>query len=337
MTKCGQHDHSDVADGKRLLLAFAVIASFMVLEAIGGVLAGSLALLADAAHMFTDATALALAAGAQWFAARPPDKRLHFGYRRIQVIAAFVNGIALVVLLSWIAFEAVRRLFFEPVPVDWTIMFGVAIMGFIANAVAFRILHSSHDSNLNVRAAMLHVMSDLIGSAAAIIAALVIAATGWVRIDPLLSILVAFLIGRSAWRLLKDTAHILLEGAPVDLDIGKLVKGVRDAAPAIEEIHNLHVWQITPEEPRLTMHTRIASADAAQDTLERIKTYLEEQHGIKRSTVQMEIGSMCPDIKSQETNMDYLQNDPELRFYAACSQPPPETAPPPGSLVGAHK
>lgn len=336
MSHCGSHDHSDIKDGKRLLLAFVVIVSFMVVEAVGGVLSGSLALLADAAHMFTDATALALAAGAQWFAVRPADKRLHFGYRRIQVLAAFVNGIALTILLGWIFFEAVQRLFFEAVAVDWGLMLVIAILGFLVNAAAFRILHASKDNNLNVRAAMLHVVSDLIGSGAAIVAALVIAATGWVRIDPILSMLVAVLIGRSAWRLLKDAAHILLEGAPNDIDMGKLVKGLRLAAPEVEDIHNLHIWQITPEEPRLTMHARIASAEAAQPALEKIKTYLGEQHGIQRSTIQIEIACPCVDINAYDASMDYLQRDPELRAYAAHSNQYGAN-PPPNALVGAHK
>ena len=203
MTACDHHHHhhAHAGDGKRLLAAFFVIAVFMVVEAIGGFISGSLALLADATHMLTDSFALALAASAQWFANRPADKKLHFGYRRTQVLAAFVNGIALAFLLLWIVFEAVHRFFFEPVSVQWPLMLNVAIIGLLANGVAFFILHNSKSDNVNVRGALLHVISDLVGSVAAIIAAIVIATTGWMKIDPILSIAVAALIGRSAWRL----------------------------------------------------------------------------------------------------------------------------------------
>ena len=308
MTHCGHdHHHHSTGDGKRLLAAFAVIAAFMVVEAIGGVLSGSLALLADATHMFTDAFALALAASAQWIAMRPADKRLHFGYRRTQVLAAFVNGVVLTVLLAWIVFEALKRFFFTPVVIDWSLMLNIAIIGLLANGIAFFILHRSATDNVNIRGAMLHVVSDLVGSVAAIIGAVIIAVTGWAKIDPILSIIVAGLIGRSAWRLLYDTGLILMEGAPKDINVDKLVSDLHEAAPDVLDIHQMRIWQLTPGEPRLTMHAKINSSAAAQKSLKNMKLLLDEKYGIRKSTVQLEIGDDCPDCNPVDTYQTHLQ------------------------------
>ncbi|MEO1136187.1 MAG: cation diffusion facilitator family transporter, partial [Pseudomonadota bacterium] len=226
MVNCNHHDHPQQSGKvtRRLLMALAVITTFMIVEVIGGIISGSLALLADATHMLTDALALTLAASAQFLARRPADTRLHFGYRRAQVLAAFVNGVLLTILLCWIVFEAARR-FVNPVEVDAPLMLWVAVAGFIANAIAFFILHRREEQNLNMRGALLHVVSDLLGSAAAIIAALVIMGTGWMAIDPILSVAVAVLIGISAFRLVRETGFIRLEGAPPHIDTEDLAKG----------------------------------------------------------------------------------------------------------------
>ena len=313
MSDCGHHHHHHASgDAKRLIAAFVVIATFMVVEAVGGFISGSLALLADATHMMTDALALALAASAQWFAGRPADGRLHFGYRRIQVLAAFVNGIALAFLIAWIVFEAVKRFFFAPRDVDWSLMLSIAVIGLIANGVAFVILHRSPNENVNIRGAMLHVVSDLLGSVAAIIAAIVIATTGWVRIDPILSIIVAILIGRSAWKLIVETGHILMEGAPNNINPEKFVAGLRKAAPDVIDVHRLRIWQLTPEESYLTMHARIDPTSSAQAALAAVKKYLEDEHGIVQSTIQIEDSDACPDHRWSEA--DFLQE-------AACTKP----------------
>ncbi len=291
------HQHHLQPVGKvtgRLLMALAVIVVFMVIEVVGGLISGSLALLADATHMLTDALALGLAASAQFFAARPADNRLHFGYRRAQVLAAFVNGVLLAILLVWIVFEAVHR-FLTPVEVNASLMLWVAVAGFVANAIAFFILHRRDEQNLNMRGALLHVVSDLLGSVAAIIAALVIAATGWLAIDPILSIGVAFLIGVSALRLVRETGYILLEGAPADIDIAELETELLAAAQQIKSIHNIQISQITPEQPRLTMHVSVADARDAAGALTEAKAYLEKRYGIHHSTIQVEIGEECPD------------------------------------------
>lgn len=296
MVNCNHHDHHHQSGKvtRRLLMALAVITTFMVVEVIGGILSGSLALLADATHMLTDALALALAASAQFFANRPADSRLHFGYRRAQVLAAFVNGVLLAILLFWIVFEAVRR-FMNPVDVDAPLMLWIAIAGLFANAIAFFILHRRGEQNLNMRGAMLHVVSDLLGSVAAIIAALVIAGTGWLAIDPILSIAVAVLIGFSAFRLVRETGFILLEGAPSDIDIDDLAKGLVAASPAIHGVHNVQVSQITPEHPRLTLHACVRDPGEAANALAVAKAFLADRYHIQHSTIQIEIGDQCPD------------------------------------------
>lgn len=266
----------------------------MVVEAVGGILAGSLALVADAVHMLTDAFALGLAATAHWWSRRPADDRLHFGYTRTQVLAAFVNGLFLAALLGWIVYEAVARML-NPIEVEWRPMLVIALIGLAANAVAFYVLHGAPTRDINIRGAMLHVVSDMLGSVAAVIAALVIMATGWTRIDPILSLLVAALIGRSAIRLLRETSHILLEGAPSHIDVASLIDGVKSAAPNVVDVHDVYIWQLTPEHTRLTLHARIADAAAATATLDRIKSFLEERYGISETTVQIEVGLDCPD------------------------------------------
>lgn len=291
------HDHRNV-EGRSLLLALAVISVFMVVEFVGGLLSGSLALIADASHMMTDAVALGLAASAQWLSMRPADGRLHFGYRRIQVLAAFVNGIALVVLLIWIVGEAIRR-FIRPVEITWEPMLVIAVLGLLANVVAFKLLHGSAATNINVRGAMLHVVGDLMGSVAAVIAAVVIAFSGWTRIDPLLSILVAILIGYSAYKLLRETAHILLEGAPKGLDAAVVASELAGVSDAIEDVHSVQIWQLTPEHPQATLHVRLRADAPAQETLTQVKSRLAEKFGIRDSTIQIEMGGCCDDAPAE--------------------------------------
>lgn len=293
MSNCPHHVEQDES-ARPLIAAFAVIAVFMAVEVVGGVLSGSLALLADATHMLTDAFALGLAASAQIIARRPADVKRHFGYRRVQVLAAFVNGVLLSILLLWIVYEAIMRIL-NPVVVNADAMLFIAVIGLGANAVAFLILHGARREDLNVRGALLHVAGDLLGSIAAIAAAIVIMTTGWRQIDPILSVFVAVLIAGSAIRLMKETGHILLEGAPANIDVEALIAGVKAAAPDVEDVHDVHIWQLTPEHARITLHARVSDQGAWERTLAAIKTYLEVEQGIEQSTVQIEIGEACPD------------------------------------------
>jgi cobalt-zinc-cadmium efflux system protein len=273
---------------KRVLIALALTGSFMVVEVIGGILAGSLALLADAGHMLTDTMALALAAIAFHVGRKPADAKRTFGYQRFQILAAFVNGLSLLVIVGWVLFEAMRR-FVTPVDVTGSTMLLVAAAGLVINIIAFAVLHGGDRDNLNIRGAALHVAGDLLGSVAAIVAAVVIIYTGWMAIDPLLSVAVAFLILKSAWALVQQSGHVLLEGAPAWLDREEMQQKIVERVPGVNGIHHVHVWGLTPQDLMLTMHVTIA-ADVPNPTavVRAVKATLKEEYGIGHSTIEIE-------------------------------------------------
>lgn len=282
--------HQNHTDGnmRRVVIALCLTGTFMVVEVIGGLISGSLALLADAGHMLTDTMALGLAAVAFSVSRRAPDARLTFGYQRFQILAAFVNGLTLIVIVGWILFEAVRR-FIEPGGILAPTMLAVASAGLVVNVVAFVVLHGGDQRNLNIRGAALHVIGDLLGSVAAIIAALVILYTGWMPIDPLLSVAVALLILRSAWKLVKRSSHILLEGAPEWLDVEEMQTSVCEAVPGVRGIHHVHVWGLTPQDLMLTMHVHLEEAARNPTSAIRdVKRLLESRYGIGHSTIEIE-------------------------------------------------
>ncbi|HUP91946.1 MAG TPA: cation diffusion facilitator family transporter [Solimonas sp.] len=280
------HSHENTSE-RRLLAALIVTASFMLVEAVGGILAGSLALLADAGHMLTDAAALALAWWAVRMSARPADLERTYGYARLQVLAAFVNGVALVFLALWIAVEAGRRLW-HPAEVQGALMFGIALAGLLVNLLALRLLHGSHDhGNLNVQSAAAHVIGDLLGSAAAIAAAIIILLTGWSPADPLLSLLVAAIILRTGWRFARETGHILLEGSPSGLDLGALAEELK-SAPGVASVHHLHAWSLTPSERMMTLHAVLSAGADADQAIREIGRRLSERHAVTHVTVQVE-------------------------------------------------
>ena len=283
------HSHApqDDSNARRLLLAFGVTAGFMVVEAIGGLISGSLALLADAGHMLTDSAALLFALLAVNFARRPPSTRHTFGWLRLTTLAAFVNAIALLFIIILIVWEAVQR-FNHPQPVAGVTMMVIAVAGLLANVLAFWILHrGSEEKNLNVRAAALHVMGDLLGSVGAIIAALVIMTTGWTPIDPILSVLVSCLVLRSAWSLLKESVNELLEGAPQSIDVAALKRNMRRSLPEVRDVHHVHVW-LVGEKPLMTLHVQVVPPHDHDALLDRIHHFLEEHYQIEHATVQME-------------------------------------------------
>ena len=273
---------------RRVIIALTLTATFMVVEVVGGVLSGSLALLADAGHMLTDTMALALAAVAFHVSKRPADSRLTYGYQRFQILAAFVNGLTLLVIVGWILFEAVRR-FLAPPEVLGGTMLVVASAGLLINIVAFVVLHGGDRDNLNIRGAALHVAGDLLGSVAAIIAALVIIRTGWMPIDPILSVAVALLILRSAWILVKRSSHVLLEGAPEWLDIPAMQDKIVAHVHVVTSIHHVHVWGLTPQDLMLTMHVRMAAEpENPTDVIRQVKSILRSDYGIGHSTIEIE-------------------------------------------------
>lgn len=279
------HAHHET---ERLLWAMLLTAGFMLVEVIGGVLSGSLALLADAGHMLTDTASLFIAWLAARLAHRPADTLRSYGYHRLQILAAFINGMAFIAIVVWIVVEAVRR-FMAPVEVLGGMMLVVAGLGLLVNLAAFWLLHGGDQHDLNLRAALVHVLGDLLGSVAAIVAAGVIIATGWMPIDPLLSILVALLILRSAWKVVSQAGHILLEGTPEDLDAVRIRDVLMETIPAVEDVHHIHIWSLTPTYPLLTLHVNLKQDSDYVLALQQIKQVLIERFNITHSTVQLEL------------------------------------------------
>ncbi|MEQ9886818.1 CDF family zinc transporter ZitB [Pectobacterium zantedeschiae] len=281
------HSHTESGNSKRLLAAFIITATFMVAEVIGGLLSGSLALLADAGHMLTDAAALFVALVAVRFAQRKPNSRHTFGYLRFTTLAAFVNALTLILITAFIFWEAIQR-FNDPQPVAGIPMLLVAIAGLLANIVAFWLLHQgSEEKNINVRAAALHVLGDLLGSVGAIAAAVIILYTNWTPIDPILSILVSCLVLRSAWALLKESIHELLEGTPNQLSVEALQKDLTLNIPEVRNIHHVHLWQVG-EKPMMTLHAQVVPPHDHDALLRRIQEYLLTHYQIEHATIQME-------------------------------------------------
>ncbi|URQ61905.1 CDF family zinc transporter ZitB [Pantoea alhagi] len=284
------HHHSPPehdSNRSRLLAAFIVTALFMLAEVAGGLLSGSLALLADAGHMLTDTAALLMALLAVHFAQRKPNASHTFGWLRLTTLAAFVNAIALFVITVLIVWEAVQR-FYQPQPVASGMMLAIAIGGLLANLLSFWLLHrGSSESNLNVRAAALHVLGDLLGSLGAIVAALIIMFTGWTPVDPILSLVVSALVLRSAWALLKESLHELLEGAPAAIDAEKLKRDLTLNIPEVRNVHHVHLWQVG-EKPIVTLHVHVIPPYDHDALLQRIHHYLHQRYQIDHATVQME-------------------------------------------------
>ena len=277
-------------NGKRLAAAAALTGVFLIAEVVGGVLSGSLALLADAGHMLTDFAALVMAWLAMRVAARPATWKWTYGFDRVSILAAFVNGLALFVIAGFIVFEAIERLLAPP-EVAGGMMLGVAIAGLVVNIVAFLLLHAGSKDNLNMRGAALHVMGDLLGSVAAIIGAGIIMVTGWMPIDPLLSVLVAVLILRSALMLMREAGHILLEGAPSDIDRRDMAQRLCEAVPGLSGIHHVHVWSISEERRMATFHACLEETADRETVLDMIRTRLDTDFGVDHVTIEVERGN----------------------------------------------
>ena len=275
------------------MVALVLTGAFMIVEVVGGIISGSLALLADAGHMLTDTMALALAAMAFHVSKRPPDGNLTFGYQRFQILAAFVNGLSLLAVVGWILFEAIRR-FLSPNEILGETMLVVAAAGLVVNLISFAVLHSGDQDNLNIRGAALHVAGDLLGSVAAIVAALVIIYTGWTQIDPILSVAVAALILKSAWSLVKRSAHILLEGAPEWLDVQMMQDRIVAGVPGVSEIHHVHIWGLTPQELMLTMHMSVTDDATQSEVIRDTKRFLKDDYGIGHATIEVDVDG-CSD------------------------------------------
>ena len=256
----------------------------MVAEIAGGLISGSLALLADAGHMLTDFAALAMAWWAFRVAMRPPNRRYTYGYDRITVLVAFVNGLTLLLVAGWIIWEAYVRL---SAPGDILVgtMLWVASLGLIVNLIVFWILIGADQDNLNIRGAVLHVIGDLLGSVAAIAAGLIILTTGWVLADPLLSVLVALLILRSAWKLVKDSAHVLLQGAPKGLNSQDIRTDLINHVEGLIRVDDIRLWSLTQERPVITLNAYITGSVIIGTVTEEIKSRLSEKFHIEDATI----------------------------------------------------
>lgn len=284
--------HSSV-NRKRMLWAVLLTGSFMLIEVIGGVISGSLALIADAGHMLTDTAALLLAFYAMRLSAKPADNKKTFGYGRLQVLAAYTNGIFLIILTVWIVWESIQR-FYQPNPIQSTTMLIVAILGLLVNILVFKVLHSAGESNINVRSALLHVLGDLLGSVGAIIAALIIWQWNLLWVDPLLSLLVSVLILRSAYHVIKDSSHILLEGKPQEIDTAEIRQDLMTMDGVID-IHHLHLWSISEQEPSMTFHALITDESDSDELIELMLADLKAKYGIAHATIQVERTSCMDD------------------------------------------
>lgn len=265
----------------------------MVAEVFGGLISGSLALIADAAHMLVDTMALFLALLAFKLSQRPADPARTYGYHRFPVLAAFANGISLIFIVGWIMIEAIGR-FMSPTEILAGPMLVVAFLGLMVNVVVFRVLHGADRKNLNVRGALLHVLGDMLGSAAAVVAALVIMSTGWTPIDPLLSILIGLVVLRCAWLLLKDAAHVLLEGVPESLDVHKIGQDLITNIDVVEDVHHVHAWSLSQGQSLLTLHARISKGTDPDSAVADIQAHLTRGFDVSHVTVQIEL-DQCPD------------------------------------------
>lgn len=287
------------SDKKRVLIAAVLTGGFMVAEVIGGLATGSLALLADAGHMLTDAIALALAWYAFHLGDKPATGRHTYGYGRVKTLVAYTNGLAIFLVAIWICYEAWRR-FQAPPPVLGGPMLVIAALGLLVNIAGFVILHGGSRESLNMRGAILHVLGDLLGSLAAIVAALVIMATGWMPIDPILSVLVAVLILSTAWNLMRAAAHVLLEGTPAGLDRDVIVNDLLASIKGIRDIHHVHLWSIDGASNMATLHASLTDGLDAHIAVDAIKQRLLGEHGISHATVEIEFDRRAEDGRSRD-------------------------------------
>lgn len=294
------HLHSDGHDGcahdhgvhgtrpsvtRALQIALGLTIALMIAEVVGGLLSNSLALLADAGHMLTDAGALALSLFVAWMCRQPSRPEKTYGYLRWEILAALLNGATLLLISFWIVWEAVSR-FRSPEPIAGGLMLVFAIAGLVVNAVAVWILHGVNTDSLNVRGAYLHVLGDMLASGGTVVAALLVRLTGWVAADPIASLISTVLIIGSAWRLVREAVDVLLEAAPPHIAL-EAVRSRLESIPGVESVHDLHVWTVTSGVVAMSVHAIVRQPEHHQGVLERAHDLLQEM-GIHHVTVQLE-------------------------------------------------
>jgi cobalt-zinc-cadmium efflux system protein len=279
------HDHVTHGGSGGLKGALILTTLFLIAEVVGGLISNSLTLLADAGHMFTDVGALAFSLFVVWLARQPATSRNTYGYLRWEILAALLNGAVLLAVSAGIVWEAIQRLR-SPQPVETGLMFTIGVAGLVVNAISARLLHGGSGHSLNVRAAYLHVLSDLLGSAAAIVAALFIRYKGWAIADPIASIVMTLLIVRSSWGLVRESVDILLEATPSHIDLKKVHDSLQSVA-GVESVHDLHVWTLTSGVVAMSAHALVPDPAEHQNALESMMRTLAAE-GIQHVTIQLE-------------------------------------------------
>jgi len=281
------HSHGRGARGRRRLsIVLALTAVYMVAEAVGGWMTGSLALLADAGHMLTDVAALALALIAMWFSSRPATPSKTFGYYRLEILAALINGVALILISLLIFYEAYQR-WAEPPLVRSGLMMLIATGGLVINLFCAWMLHGDHKEDLNVRGAWLHIIGDALGSVGAILAGVLMSVYGWYQADPLFSCLIGLLIIWSSWHLIRESTNVLLEGTPAHINLAA-VEDIILETHGVEDVHDLHVWTITSGREALSAHVIHGEAISQAELLKELRAKLSDRFGVDHLTIQME-------------------------------------------------
>jgi cobalt-zinc-cadmium efflux system protein len=296
-SSAGAHAHSrhDRASGSRhrLSLVLVLTALYMIAEVLGGWWTGSLALLADAGHMLADVAALALALMAVWFGARPATSSKTFGYHRLEILAALINGVVLVLISLFIFYEAYHR-WAAPPEVRSTAMMLIASGGLFINIVCAWVLHGDHKDDLNVRGAWLHVIGDALGSVGAILAGALMSVYGWYTADPLFSVLIGLLVVWSSWHLIRESTNVLLEGTPAHINLAAVEDAILET-DGVENVHDLHIWTITSGREALSAHVIHADTTSQPELLKELRTKLHDRFGVDHLTIQME----TPDFEDE--------------------------------------
>ncbi|HEY7786381.1 MAG TPA: cation diffusion facilitator family transporter [Pyrinomonadaceae bacterium] len=281
------HSHGRASDSqRRLSLVLLLTAAYMVAEGLGGLWTGSLALLADAGHMLTDVAALALALLAVWFGSRPATSKKTFGYYRLEIVAALVNGVTLVLISGMILYEAYER-WFDPPLVRGGAVILIAIGGLVVNLTCAWILHGRHEIDLNIRGAWLHVLSDALGSVGAIIAGFLMWQFGWYQADPLFSVFIGLLIVWSSWTLIRESTNVLLEGTPSHINLAAVERAILETR-GVDDVHDLHIWTITSGRDALSAHVIHSRSTSQPELLRDLRVKLHERFGVDHLTIQME-------------------------------------------------
>lgn len=280
------HNHGAGASSKRLALALGLTSTFLVAELVGAYVFDSLALLSDAAHMFTDSAALAIALAAVRIGQRPPDDKRTFGYRRFEILAAAFNAILLFAVAGYVTIEGIAR-FFDPRPVESLGMLAVASLGLIVNLIAMRILAGGKESSLNIKGAYLEVWADMLGSVGVIGAAIAIYLTGYNWIDPIVAIAIGLWVLPRTWVLLRDTTHILLQGVPRGFDL-EAIRAAMEEVAGVDDVHDLHLWSVAGDDASLTAHVALSGGGDAETVRRAVIDMLASRFDIRHATIQTE-------------------------------------------------